>query len=200
MAIDLNKPFAVFAFEYFAEYRKTLPHGTILDRKNWIEQMERAHKAWTDFHAPKRPSQAKAPSTDAEAIYLLYPKKVGRKDALQAIAKALAKASADRLRERVSTYASVVARYRHEDRAFVPNPATWFNQERWLDDPSAWERPNMAPVANDKRPAPSLPEPAGFADWFRRTRPDALYRPWGELDHVAKRYLAGEMAKEKDSP
>ncbi len=33
-----------------------------------------------------------------------------------------------------------VSRWPAEDRKFVPHPATWFNQERYLDDPKEWQR------------------------------------------------------------
>ena len=88
------------------------------------------------------------PSPEAIAIYAEYPKKVARGPALTAIARAL-----DRLASippdgcngefdplpwllgKVKEYAK--ARAGQETR-FTPHPATWFNGERYLDDPSAW--------------------------------------------------------------
>jgi hypothetical protein len=74
-------------------------------------------------------------------IYAAYPKKVGRAAAIKAI-KAAIKAGVDpaRLHERTKAYAAAVAKWPAEDRAYIPNPATWYNQGRWDDDPAAWVR------------------------------------------------------------
>lgn len=73
--------------------------------------------------------------THCEELYSLYPKKVGRGDAVKAIRKALAKVPFNVLREAVSAYAQART---GQDPQFTPHPATWFNQERWNDDRSTW--------------------------------------------------------------
>lgn len=76
---------------------------------------------------PAQPGQA-------EQIYSAYPRKVGRPVALKAIQKALRRFSFEFLMERTQAYAAT----RNGDISFVPNPSTWFNQERFNDDPSTW--------------------------------------------------------------
>jgi uncharacterized protein YdaU (DUF1376 family) len=79
----------------------------------------------------------------AEAIYALYPRKEGRKKALVAIVKALksGRVTELELQAKVREYAACVAEWSEQDRAnFVPHPATWFNQERWMDDPAFWRK------------------------------------------------------------
>ena len=76
-----------------------------------------------------------------EAIYEAYPKKVGRDKALESIAKRLKNGmSADVLLAKVELYAKAVDTWPPSDRQFVPNPATWFNQGRFADDPQTWLR------------------------------------------------------------
>lgn len=76
--------------------------------------------------------------SDLEAIYLAYPKRAGRPDAIKAIRKALSKGiSAQDLLARTQAYAE--ARI-GEDHQFTPYPATWFNQERYNDPPETWRK------------------------------------------------------------
>lgn len=70
-----------------------------------------------------------------ECIYSAYPRKVGRPDALKAIKRALGKVPFKQLLAKTEQYAAI----RGGDTNFVPNPSTWFNQERYNDDPSTWE-------------------------------------------------------------
>ena len=77
----------------------------------------------------------------AEAIYQAYPRKIGKAAAIKAINKATAKIHPRSLRDKVNEYAKAIAW--QENRSFVPHPATWFNGERWLDDPKEWEQPTQ---------------------------------------------------------
>jgi hypothetical protein len=70
-----------------------------------------------------------------EDIYSAYPKKVGKPDALKAISKAVKRFGNTNVLERTMAYAKA----RNGDLDFVPNPATWFNQERFNDDPVTWQ-------------------------------------------------------------
>lgn len=89
----------------------------------------------------------------AEEIYSLYPRKVGRPVAIMAIKKALRKVSAEFLIDRTKKFAEI----RNGDLSFVPNPATWFNQERFNDDPETWRPRNGSvskPVVREKIDVP----------------------------------------------
>lgn len=70
-----------------------------------------------------------------EDIYLEYPKKVAKPDALRAIKKAITKVGFQDLMERTRMYAGAVASM---DPKYIPHPATWFNRESYNDDPKEW--------------------------------------------------------------
>lgn len=82
----------------------------------------------------------------AEPIYQAYPRKVGKPVALKAIVKAIQRESdqggepstdaISRLLEKTVAFAQCW----NGDLEFCPHPATWFNQERYNDDPSTWRR------------------------------------------------------------
>jgi len=76
-----------------------------------------------------------------EAIYQAYPRKIGKAAAIKAINKATAKIKPESLRLKVVEYAKAIAW--QENRSLVPHPATWFNQDRWEDDPKEWEQPTQ---------------------------------------------------------
>lgn len=69
-----------------------------------------------------------------EEIYAEYPLKVGKPDALRAIRGAMKKADPEFLMEKTRAFAKA----RNGDKSFCPNPATWFNQERYNDEESTW--------------------------------------------------------------
>ena len=73
-------------------------------------------------------------SVQAEAIYEAYPRKAARPRAIRAISKALRTHGYDFLLERTRLYASTY----QGDPAFIPHPATWFNGERFNDNPETW--------------------------------------------------------------
>ena len=88
----------------------------------------------TDACSIKSPS---APvDVSAEDIYRAYPLKVAKPAALRAITKAMEKIEPKTLLELTKAYAA----RRNGDLSFMPMPSTWFNQERFNDDPSTWER------------------------------------------------------------
>lgn len=63
----------------------------------------------------------------------VYPKKVGKGAARTAYQKAVKKVNPDTLITRTRTAKSLWERDKTE-RRFIPNPATWLNQERWEDE------------------------------------------------------------------
>lgn len=98
------------------------------------------------------PSSADKATVDA--IYALYPRKVGRLAAVKAIGKAamlLREREPDALAyllERVRLYATAVAMWPESERHYCPHAATWFNQGRYDDNPKEWERaPKAAPAS-----------------------------------------------------
>lgn len=73
---------------------------------------------------------------DVVNIYEAYPLKKGKPSAMRAIQKALKTIDAATLLERTKAFAEA----RQGDLAFCPHPATWFNDERYNDDPATWRR------------------------------------------------------------
>src|SRR5678815_4026053 len=74
-----------------------------------------------------------------ELVYKQYPRRVGKKAALPKIAKAINAYGFDKIDLAVKTLADL---WKNEtDKQFCPHPATWFNQERFNDEPETW-KPN----------------------------------------------------------
>jgi hypothetical protein len=93
--------------------------------------------------------------TQEEEIYSVYPKKVGKPVALRAIRRALAKQPFSYLLERTKLYAQTCT----SPAEFIPHPSTWFNQERFNDDPTTWRRT----VGQDGNRHPEIIRPSDFA-------------------------------------
>ena len=72
----------------------------------------------------------------AEEIYKIYPKKVGKPYAISAIKKAINKDGFKHVFEKTELYAK---EYNGESR-YIPHPSKFFNQERYNDDPSEWSQ------------------------------------------------------------
>ncbi len=70
----------------------------------------------------------------AEEIYNIYPRKTGKPRAIQTIKMAINKYGFNHLIERTKLYAQLY----NSDRKYIPYPGTFFNQERFNDDPSEW--------------------------------------------------------------
>lgn len=68
-------------------------------------------------------------------IFEIYPKKAGKKAALKAISEALKEKDFEELADVVRRYAEAM---RHTEPQYIPNPAKWFEEGRYDDDPAAW--------------------------------------------------------------
>jgi hypothetical protein len=77
----------------------------------------------------------------AETIYKEYPRKVAKPNAIRAIIKQL-KSGVDKdyLLNRTTLFADCTKEWDQRDIAFIPHPATWYNQERFNDDHNEWKR------------------------------------------------------------
>lgn len=100
------------------------------------------------------PKAASLPDLSA-TIYDAYPRKVGKQDALKAIANALklgratGGTDAAKLLTATRAYAAAVTLWPEHERCFVPHPATWFNRGSYEDDPRTWERKTVT-LANGR--------------------------------------------------
>lgn len=163
----------------------------------------------------------------AEAIYALYPRKEAKKAALRAILKILksGKIKELELQNRVRLYAAAVStwsdsvRYTKEGSDTVPHPATWFNQERYNDDPAVWQRKN--PVGSNPgshpqkkewgRPAPEIgaqdiglglgdddEEPLGWVDVWVDLYDSAVPDTWADVPQAMRERLSQEIWEKKE--
>lgn len=78
-----------------------------------------------------------AQKEQAETIYSLYPRKVGKPTSIKAIVKVFKKHPFEHVKERVEAFAKA---WDGGDLTYCPHPATWFNQERFNDTPEEWTR------------------------------------------------------------
>lgn len=87
----------------------------------------------------------------AEKIYEEYPRKAARPKAIESIQRAAQGACQKAkdagfsdcmayLLDRTLAFSRATATWQESERTFIPHPTTWFNQERFNDDPSTWER------------------------------------------------------------
>ena len=89
-------------------------------------------------------------SDAAEEIYAAYPTDVAKPAALRAIQRALKKHPAAFLLERTRRYDELYC----DDPRFIPHPAKWFSDERFLDDESTWTRACTPPSSRPHTPVP----------------------------------------------
>ncbi|MEO5802569.1 MAG: hypothetical protein ABIR24_03500 [Verrucomicrobiota bacterium] len=90
-------------------------------------------------HVPDKPTAKSGfKKKQLEDIWEAYPLKKSKPDGLKAIGRALEKKSFDELLALTKQFATA----RNGDTAFCPNPSTWFNQERYNDDPETWKTAN----------------------------------------------------------
>ncbi len=128
---------------------------------------------------------------DAEQVYALYPRKVGREDALTAISLAIKKHELAYLLDKTNQFAEAVRSWPSSYRYFqdggdrCPNPATWYRQGRFADDPSTWRRHGAHTAAPVNRIIPK--EPAGWREEF----PDFLHadKPWAQIDDASRQHI-----------
>lgn len=87
------------------------------------------------------PKKLKIFSAEALAIYEAYPLKVARPKALDAIVKAFGRGiTSSELLAKTKAFALL----RKGSLEYCPHPTTWFNQERYNDDPATWARNGAA--------------------------------------------------------
>ena len=191
MTLDLNRPFGIWCSEYLVARKGEL--GGKMGQQTLAEECQVAFDRWTAFQKARktRSKPVSSPSEEVEAIYTAYPKKKGRESALKAIGFALNRVSYDKLLARVQLYASYVERWPKEKREFVPMPATWFNDARWLDDENEWEVAGMKPAGQPPK-RETISEIPGWLPYMRRSHPG-----WIRFQQEAEPTWSGLMPDEK---
>ena len=123
-------------------------------------------------------------SSDAEEVYALYPRKVGKEDALAAITLALKKHEKTYLMDKTNQFRQCVESWPMSYRYFqdggdrCPNPATWFRQGRYADDITTWRR-HGAKVGGPQRVETKAPE--GWREWLEMKMPPDDHPAHGQL-------------------
>lgn len=124
--------------------------------KNGLEKRREEKKR--EDNAPPNPLGDVIVTDDiAERIYAAYPRKVAKPAALKAIRKALESIDGDSLLALTEAYSEA---RRGQDMQYTPHPATWFNGQRWADDPQTWR--------TDDKKQPDLF--GGIRDWLEETQ------------------------------
>jgi hypothetical protein len=152
---------------------KKLCNALVTPEQRSVNATATTSEAYTDTNTEKHlsdPNHKVKPMLSVEEqiikIYEAYPRKAGRGAALKAIKKATVRLVTgdvihkpmDALKARgflwkkATEYAnSPIGRKPPDGEDFRPHPATWFNQERYFDDVSEWQRDRNAP---SKKPDP----------------------------------------------
>lgn len=149
----------------------------------------------TKWEAQKKERKKKAILPEAEQIYELYPKKVGRDDALRAITKALGTNAFSYLADKTNQFKEAVENWPSSYRYFqdggdrCPHPASWFNAGRFADSPAEWKRRGAHTPSPTNKVSPK--EPDGWRELF----PDFvdLDKPWHLLQPAQQAYIIREM-------
>ena len=139
---------------------------------------DKAQKPDTRYQNPPKPPKGGAVEPEGfEAWYAIFPRKEARRGAAKAYAAALKRATAEQLLDGAKRYAAARA---GQDAKFTKLPATWLNNDCWLDQ-TAQEAPAGTPIAD-----------AETARWQARLR---NYRPGGPwLDTWGARPETGRNA------
>jgi hypothetical protein len=137
------------------EERREYMKGYMRDyRKNAVNKVSNVSSskpglAQAEAEAEAEAVRTKPPASQVEEIYQLYPRKMGKREALKAITAAIKRVEGGEYRnvKRTETEAiagikgrtDLFARSAAGNRGkFTPHPATWFNRSGYLDDPKEW--------------------------------------------------------------
>jgi hypothetical protein len=108
--------------------------------KDQEQDQEKDQEQELELEAEKQAASDSSAITP-EQIYSAYPRRTKRPDALRAIEKALLDSdmTAEVLLRITQSYAKATNQWPSDQRKFIPYPASWFNGERYRDDPKEWE-------------------------------------------------------------
>lgn len=130
------------------------PDGICEQMKTFVYKGKHKHTAAPDSDSDSD-SNTDTDTVACNLVYGEYPKKVSKPDALRAIAKALKKMPVTDLMAKTRAYAQAVI---GKNPKYIPNPATWFNGERYSDDPSTWGNDEPIPLKQSALPVMGVPK------------------------------------------
>ena len=104
-----------------------------------------------------------------DAFWVVYPKKVGKKDARRAFEKAHKSGMGGDVVEKLTTQMPWITR---EGGKYIPNPSTWLNQGRWDDEPPAEVREISSPTHKvfEPEPEPVASDPSEVKEHLGKLR------------------------------
>jgi hypothetical protein len=112
------------------------------------------------LETPARPLKSIL-TAKAEEIYKSYPRRIAHKPAINAILRAMQKHDPAMLLEKVREFGTAIS---WQESQFIPHAATWFNAERFNDDPEEWKPPGTKKV-----PTPPPDDPRNLKPWETET-------------------------------
>jgi hypothetical protein len=156
--------------------------GRRLTKEEYLAVFEREIGLILKESAKERKRSGVVP--EAEQIYNLFPKKVGREDALRAISAALKKHSLEYLLDKTNQFRECVEswptayRYFQDGGDRCPHPASWYNAGRFADDPKEWRRHGAKNSGPQKI---HVQAPLGWLDWLSAHMPEEDHPAHGQL-------------------
>ncbi len=123
--------------------------------------------------APEKKKQSEVMEERFERFWKEYPKKVGKRDARKSFLKIN---PSDALLGRMITAvvaASATFQWQKDNGQFIPNPATWLNQQRWEDE----VRPDMG-KPDPKQAPPNRTRFSNFEERPYDAEDDAIGTAW----------------------
>lgn len=125
--------------EYMRKYRSKQSVNNVKQNKEMLAQAEEEAEEEAEASLPPNPQEGnmfKSPTQkQVEEVYSHYPRKQGRKAALAKIAAAIKRHGLEVVLKATIDYAKA---RKGMEQQYTPIPATWYGQERYLDDPSTW--------------------------------------------------------------
>lgn len=130
----------------FTEYEFRQAYPELSDSVKDLHEAAQMLSVDLESFRPKNLKVLSPESPEIVAIYKAYPRKVGRPVALKAIIRAIQRIKKDDpgidainwLADKTREYAQYVEAVEIEEQ-FIPHPATYYNQERYSDQPSKQE-------------------------------------------------------------
>lgn len=144
--------------------KQSVTHGNAEKRNVTIEQNREEQNREEQINTPQSPPSFDFDAWFAHELWLHFPRRIGKGAARRAAKVALKKTSPETLLEAVKRHARDMA---GKDEQYIPHPATWLNQERWLDQKGNGHDLNGL----SKQGKPHSPPPALTK---REIRPDDL--------------------------
>ncbi len=131
----------------------------------------------------------------AERVFNAYPRRVGGRDALLSISKAIATDGLETVMDGTLEFAAAVARWpkarltSKSGTSFIPLPTTFYNNQRYkLDDRRTWWE-GTAKAEKDEKEAILLAEPSGWRFAHPESRFVTENIAWSAIDTASQKWI-----------